>query len=428
MSGTFWKKNTTPIPGQVHRQQDLQNPFKSRTCSFHSYQDSVNDAWEITDDDFKTESKSRGTTNHLRSEHDIQSVSSSQQIRKDIIETHHKSVVSKNTLIKSESGKSAKLQKLLDSASADLADIQCISWPGIPAKLRPNVWRLLTGYVPSCKKRRKEVLLRKRQEYWDLVDQYFETERNGPDQKIYRQIKIDIPRMAPVLNIFQQRSVQETFERILFIWALRHPATSYVQGMNDLVTPFYVVFLQEFLSPGVELNSLEVEDLDKDLRNMVEADSFWCFCKLMDGIQDNYVFAQVGIQEKVNQLRQLIQQVDKDLHKHLEKHDIDYLQFCFRWMNNLLTREVPFSCSVRLWDTYLAEGDNVATFQVYICAAFLLHWKKKLLSEKDFQGLIIFLQNLPTQNWNEGDISVITAEAFRLKFTFADALKHLTNE
>ena len=41
--------------------------------------------------------------------------------------------------------------------------------------------------------------------------------------------------------------VQDIFERILFIWAVRHPASGYVQGMNDLVTPFFVVFLSQFL-------------------------------------------------------------------------------------------------------------------------------------------------------------------------------------
>ena len=33
-------------------------------------------------------------------------------------------------------------------------------------------------------------------------------------------------------------------ERILYIWAIRHPASGYVQGINDLVTPFLMVFLQ----------------------------------------------------------------------------------------------------------------------------------------------------------------------------------------
>jgi len=53
--------------------------------------------------------------------------------------------------------------------------------------------------------------------------------------------------------LFQQTTVQEMFERILFIWAIRHPASGYVQGMNDLVTPFYVVFLQEYLPIGTSI-------------------------------------------------------------------------------------------------------------------------------------------------------------------------------
>lgn len=64
------------------------------------------------------------------------------------------------------------------------------------------------------------------------------------------QIHIDVPRMNPHVPLFQQNIVQEMFERILFIWAIRHPASGYVQGINDLVTPFFIVFLQEALDSG----------------------------------------------------------------------------------------------------------------------------------------------------------------------------------
>lgn len=49
---------------------------------------------------------------------------------------------------------------------------------------------------------------------------------------------------SPILLSF----IPQVFERILFIWAIRHPASGYVQGINDLVTPFFVVFLSEFVS------------------------------------------------------------------------------------------------------------------------------------------------------------------------------------
>jgi len=31
--------------------------------------------------------------------------------------------------------------------------------------------------------------------------------------------------------------------RILFIWSMRHPASAYVQGINDLAAPLLLVFL-----------------------------------------------------------------------------------------------------------------------------------------------------------------------------------------
>ena len=60
--------------------------------------------------------------------------------------------------------------------------------------------------------------------------------------------------MNPLMPIFQQTVVQELFERILFIWAIRHPASGYVQGINDLVTPFFVVFLSEFIDNSKIIN------------------------------------------------------------------------------------------------------------------------------------------------------------------------------
>lgn len=41
---------------------------------------------------------------------------------------------------------------------------------------------------------------------------------------------------------------------------------------------------------------------------------------------------------------------------------------------------------------------------------------------------MLMLQNLQTQNWTDTDISLLVAEAFRLKFTFADAPNHLTTK
>ncbi|XP_077539365.1 TBC1 domain family member 22 isoform X1 [Haemaphysalis longicornis] len=320
-----------------------------------------------------------------------------------------------------------KFQSVLQSPKTDLDALRSLSWKGIPAEVRPITWRLLAGYLPANSERRAAVLERKREEYFNFVKQYYDTRNEDIHQETYRQIHIDIPRMSPLVPLFQQEAVQQIFERILYIWAIRHPASGYVQGMNDLVTPFFVVFLQEHVpkEEGAAVETFAVDRLEAAVLADIEADSFWCMSKLLDGIQDNYTFAQPGIQSKVNTLKELMQRIDAPLHDHLSRHCVEFLQFTFRWMNNLLMRELPLHCTIRLWDTYLAETEGFSVFHLYVCAAFLRFWSPALLRERDFQGLMLLLQNLPTYDWGDAEITLLVAEAYRLKYTFADAPNHL---
>lgn len=50
--------------------------------------------------------------------------------------------------------------------------------------------------------------------------------------------------------------------------------------------------------------------LTKEQLDTIEADSYWCMSKLLDGIQDNYTFAQPGIQKKVAALKDLTLRID----------------------------------------------------------------------------------------------------------------------
>uniref|UniRef100_A0A673BFU1 TBC1 domain family, member 22B n=1 Tax=Sphaeramia orbicularis TaxID=375764 RepID=A0A673BFU1_9TELE len=315
-----------------------------------------------------------------------------------------------------------KFKQLLASPNTDLEELRKHSWSGIPREVRPITWRLLSGYLPANKERRELVLKRKREEYFGFIEQYYHSRTDEHYKDTYRQIHIDIPRTNPLIPLFQQPAVQEVFERILFIWAIRHPASGYVQGINDLVTPFFVVFLSEFVTEDME--NFEVAALPLETQRNIEADSFWCMSKLLDGIQDNYTFAQPGIQNKVKALEELVSRIDEDVHNHFKKYEVEYLQFAFRWMNNLLMRELPLRCTIRLWDTYQAEAEGFSHFHLYVCAAFLIEWRKEILSMVDFQGLLMLLQNLPTIHWGNEEVGLLLAEAYRLKYMFADAPSH----
>ena len=99
-------------------------------------------------------------------------------------------------------------------------------------------------------------------QYFDISD----SERTEYQRAILHQILIDVPRTAPAAKIFHHTRVQRSLERILYIWALRHPASGYVQGINDLVTPFFFVFLCSHLptdrpSTAEDVDGLSVEAL-----------------------------------------------------------------------------------------------------------------------------------------------------------------------
>uniref|UniRef100_A0A674BDQ0 TBC1 domain family, member 22a n=1 Tax=Salmo trutta TaxID=8032 RepID=A0A674BDQ0_SALTR len=321
-----------------------------------------------------------------------------------------------------EASRLDKFKQVLAGPNTDLEELRKLSWSGIPRQVRPITWKLLSGYLPANTERRESTLQRKRQEYFGFIEQYYDSRNDEHHQDTYRQIHIDIPRTNPLIPLFQQASVQEIFERILFIWAIRHPASGYVQGINDLVTPFFVVYVFEYIKEEVE--NFDVSSLQEAALRNIEADSFWCMSKLLDGIQDNYTFAQPGIQRKVKALEELVSRIDETVHVHMQQYEVEYLQFAFRWMNNLLMRELPLRCTIRLWDTYQAEPEGFSHFHLYVCAAFLVRWRKEILDERDFQGLMILLQNLPTMHWGNEEVSVLLAEAYRLKFAFADAPNH----
>uniref|UniRef100_A0A3B3DL53 TBC1 domain family, member 22a n=1 Tax=Oryzias melastigma TaxID=30732 RepID=A0A3B3DL53_ORYME len=435
----FWKRSAEKVPGSIQHVYGAQHPpFDPRlhanlmkagsrpppatpgkpkkATTFQEFESITSDAWDVKDDDDELLAMAAQNLN-------IEVV---METANKVIENHSKQQERQRQDDTAELDQREEEEEEEDEGqevcTVDHGDaineLRKLSWSGIPRQVRPITWKLLSGYLPANAERRESVLQRKRQEYFGFIQQYYDSRNDEHHQDTYRQVRMDVQSGSPNPLIWQRR----IFERILFIWAIRHPASGYVQGINDLVTPFFVVFLFEYIEEEVE--NFDVSSLQEEALRNIEADSFWCMSKLLDGIQDNYTFAQPGIQRKVKALEELVSRIDESVHQHMQQYEVEYLQFAFRWMNNLLMRELPLRCTIRLWDTYQAEPEGFSHFHLYVCAAFLVRWRKEILDERDFQGLMILLQNLPTMHWGNEEVSVLLAEAYRLKFAFADAPNH----
>uniref|UniRef100_A0A3B3UDZ7 TBC1 domain family, member 22a n=1 Tax=Poecilia latipinna TaxID=48699 RepID=A0A3B3UDZ7_9TELE len=442
----FWKRNAAKVPGSIQHVYGAQHPpfdpllhanlikagnkpppatpgKPKKATTFQEFESITSDAWDVGDDDDELLAMA---AQNLNIEVVMETANKVGRRSLDVFPLEPNTLaISPDASFASQSSPYADSRLVKSHSEAPIGspreELRKLSWSGIPRQVRPIAWKLLSGYLPANAERRESVLQRKRQEYFGFIQQYYDSRNDEHHQDTYRQIHIDIPRMSPE-NLVLQPKVTEIFERILFIWAIRHPASGYVQGINDLVTPFFVVFVFEYIEEEVE--NFDVSSLQEEALRNIEADSFWCMSKLLDGIQDNYTFAQPGIQRKVKALEELVSRIDESVHRHMQQYEVEYLQFAFRWMNNLLMRELPLRCTIRLWDTYQAEPEGFSHFHLYVCAAFLVRWRKEILEERDFQGLMILLQNLPTMHWGNEEVSVLLAEAYRLKFAFADAPNH----
>lgn len=273
-----------------------------------------------------------------------------------------------------------KFKRILQATNVSLSELRALAWSGVPSEVRAMTWQLLLGYLPTSSERRVAALERKRKEYLDGVRQAFDRGSTGSDvpvasdtarvgsapiasrgrsrgldEAIWHQISIDVPRTNPHLELYSYEATQRSLERILYLWAIRHPASGYVQGINDLVTPFWQVFLASYIT-GPEIESgMDPGQLPKPVLDAVEADCFWCLTKLLEGIQDNYVSGQPGIQRQVASLRDLTTRIDATLARHLEQEGVEFIQFSFRWMNCLLMREISVKNTIRMWDTYMVS-------------------------------------------------------------------------
>lgn len=58
--------------------------------------------------------------------------------------------------------------------------------------------------------------------------------------------------------------------RLIFVWAVRHPGSGYVQGINDLCAPLVLVFLTEHVT---DLNPTNIYDIQEKSLQEIDSES-----------------------------------------------------------------------------------------------------------------------------------------------------------
>ncbi|CAK92768.1 unnamed protein product (macronuclear) [Paramecium tetraurelia] len=155
---------------------------------------------------------------------------------------------------------------------------------------------------------------------------------------------------------------QDILIRILYIYGKLNPAIKYMQGMSDLLAPLYLI-----------------------IKN--EADTFFCFTKIMAQLKDAYIstldFTSTGIRGLLLKFETQFKQREPTLYKYLQNLGIHPYMYGYRWIITCMSREFSLDQIYQIWDLML-HNRNMHDFIIKFAIAILKYLKPQLI-EADFK-------------------------------------------
>lgn len=316
-------------------------------------------------------------------------------------------------------------ERLFNGSQVDLKELRTLSANGIPQRFRSKAWKILSDYVSPNLQQYESTLEFKRKEYSRMRTQHyeenFEKNTNKRLQEGLSTIHKDVDRTLGETKMFQSRLIKDILVRILYIYHVRNSESGYAQGMNDIAAPFIILFTKEYIT--VDSNTLLIDPnfesmLSEEILLNIEADSYWCFTRLLSCIKNNFTPSFPGVIEMLNKLHSLIEKLDPELDKIFKKNNIRYYDICFQWFLCLLLRQFSAKLKFRLLDFYFTDKENINEWLVYIGASLMLKFSNKLKDLKAYDKILMFFTNLRTEDWGELDMGMLLGEAHIYKNSY----------
>jgi len=248
-----------------------------------------------------------------------------------------------------------------------MAKLIDISRHGIPSKVRGEVWKYLLGVYKPDKVEKVKRERNQNQDY-NAIDKTC-----TPD--MVKSIKNTIARKFSKYEFFQRPEVQARIVEIISAYVNYMTDVEYSPSMISLIGPF-------------------VYSLKKD------SEIFWCFEALMKKIEQHS--SEDSLPDKMSRLMMYVRLVHSELANHFEEEELSLNDWSMSWLKNLLSKELPLECVMRLWDNYFSDGFDL---HIYVCLAILANCAEEL-QELEISELKALLQHLPVM-----DMDLIISQA-----------------
>eukprot|EP00906_Rhabdomonas_costata_P037191 RCo052288 len=258
----------------------------------------------------------------------------------------------------------AALHDVLDSeVFLDLPRLRDVCRNGIPARVRPTVWKyLLRVSIPD--KSQEETHVKRQTELYALLSR-----ATGPDvrlEPLMQQLRTCYP------ELYGSPPVRGKVERVLRLYL----------STGKMEHGFFLTALPHLLHPFTLVER--------------EEDMYYCFCAFVT--LNGSLLTVAGLRRTMGTFLMLMAHVLQDLHAHLDDEGVEPNQWLMEWLAFLLSKQLPLECVLRLWDFYIVGGtEEWVPLHAYVCLALLQQHCEKLL-DMDGGEIVRYLQKLPTCN------------------------------
>lgn len=191
-------------------------------------------------------------------------------------------------------------------------------------------------------------------------------------------------------------------KKILISYNIYNPNLGYVQGMTDILSIIYYIIRDESLS-------------------------FWCFVKMMERMERNFLRDQSGIKDQMITLSELIQLLLPKLSEHLIKCESQDLFFCFRFLLVWFKREFKMIDIFSIWEIFLTDFYS-SQYQIFFMLSILQKNSHGIINNLNkFDEIIKFFNELKINNLDWKDL-MIRSELLFINFKKTIELIERENE
>lgn len=244
--------------------------------------------------------------------------------------------------------------------------------------------------------------------------------------KLHSSIKVidkDVPRTDRSQVFFAGKGNHNllVLRDILITYSAYHQDVGYVQGMNDILSRFLIVFGSE-------------------------PEAYRCFVNYMETVKDD--FLDDGMLDKIKQVRVLLNKLDEQLYNHFETNGMGDMLFVHRWLVLTFKREFSYEDALTMFEIISSQHLELSSveaerersrqrakelerdggkfhvpvvdmnmkysFDVFVCLAVLKEYKHELMKCSEVSSVYNTIHSLSMKM----DLNIILMRAEELFFKY----------